>query len=157
MLSAYQTGRALRLCRELTLAREGRHTHDIVSLAWPARVPAIVAAFAVALMGLLPDAHVHTGGDRKVVHRHVISEAATHQHAQAIGHQSSHDHADAIMLTDFFDASRQGSSGAGIVATPWFLADAASADAQRVSGKTLLPTHDPPLRFMSSPAPPAVV
>ena len=122
-----------------------------------ARIPAIAAAFAVVLMGLLPDAHLHTGGDRTLVHRHVISDTATHHHDSAVGHDAGHDHADARTLTASFDVGRQSARIGSPVVAPWFLADPGSAQAPPTNGETLLPTHDPPLRFTSSPAPPAVV
>ena len=115
-----------------------------------------MAAFAVALMGLLPDAHMHTGGDRRLVHRHVISDTAPHHHGTAVGHDAGHDHADARTLTSSFDLGGESARIGCLVDSPWYLADPGAAHARATSGKTLVPTHDPPLRFNSSPAPPAV-
>ena len=128
-----------------------------MSCALTARIPAIVTAFAVVLMGLLPDAHLHTGGDRTRVHRHVISDTATHHHDSAVGHDAGHDHADARTLTASFDVGRQMARLGSLVVAPWFLAGPGSDQVKPTNGKTRLPTHDPPLRFTSSPAPPAVV
>ena len=120
---------------------------------------AIVAAVAVALAGLLPFAHLHADEHDRVVHRHVIG-GESHQHDDgAADHDASvdhEDHSDAQILTLSYEVARLFAGFAFPVDGPWALADSASA-AKPVSRRTLLPTHDPPLRFVSSPAPPAVV
>ena len=141
----------------LTLERARRHTPRTVSSTWTARVSATVAALAVALVGLLPEGHIHTRGDRTQVHRHLIDPAPTHHHGGAIAHEGHHDHADARLLGHSFDSASRGFSIVSLAATPWFLMNSETDHARPTSGKTLLPTHDPPVRFTSSPAPPAVL
>jgi len=160
LVRAYQKGRAFYLGRELTLARAPRHTPDSVLLNPSPRAMAIVAAVAVALAGLLPFAHMHAEEHDPVVHRHVIGGESNEHDAGAADHDASvdhDDHSDAQILTLSYEVARPFAGIASAVAASWALADSAAAAAKPVSRRTLLPTHDPPLRFASSPAPPAVV
>jgi hypothetical protein len=94
------------------------------------------------------------------VHRHVIGDAAGH-HDEAYAHDhASWDHEDhgeaRILLASYVTV------GAFALAAPMAVAVAVSAEPPRgraiaVPGTIVLPTHDPPLRFISSPAPPSVV
>ncbi len=120
---------------------------------------AIVAAVAVALAGLLPFAHLHADEHDRVVHRHVIGGESSQHDDGAADHDASvdhEDHSDAQILTLSSEVARLFAGFASPVAAPWALADRASAAAKPGCRRTLLPTHDPPLRFVSSPAPPAV-
>lgn len=119
----------------------------------------MVAAVAVALAGLLPLAHLHADRDRPLVHRHLIGGDSHHQNDEADDHASfDHaDHGDAQVLTLSYHHTRS-YVGEGCPADVLRgLAGPPVTDAAPVSRRTLLPTHDPPLRFVSSPAPPAVV
>lgn len=121
---------------------------------------AIVAAVAVALAGLLPFAHLHAEEHDPVVHRHVIGGESSQHDDGAADHEASvdhEDHSDAQILTLSYEVARLFAGIAFPVAAPWALTDSASAATKPVTRRTLLPTHDPPLRFVSSPAPPAVV
>lgn len=118
---------------------------------------ATLAAFAVLLGGLLPDAHLHASGDRTLVHRHAIDDGVRAHDDAAVGHEAGDNHADAHLLTDSYTAGSQLAGIASPVVVPWFLLDPCLARVKPISGKTLLPTHDPPFRFVSSPAPPALV
>lgn len=121
---------------------------------------ATVAALAVAFVGVLPAEHVHADADHAdglVVHRHVIDggshDGSMHDdHAESVDHD---DHASAHFLS------------ATYVATSKFSAHQPPAHLTHLTHLTHplhqphvthllhpLPTHDPPLSFISSPAPP---
>ena len=121
---------------------------------------AIVTAVALVLAELVPFAHLHADGHDPVVHRHVIV-GESHQHDDGAADYDASvehdDHSDAQILTVSYEVARLFAGFAFPVAGPWALADSTSASAKPVCRRTLLPTHDPPLRFVSSPAPPAVV
>lgn len=112
-------------------------------------------------MGLLPEAHVHAAGDRPLVHRHLISETvahsdtAAHHHDSAVEHDGSHDHADARPLKASFNVGGHFAPFGPPATASWLTTAARQSRPSPLIGKTLLPTHDPPLRFTSSPAPPA--
>lgn len=143
----------------MTLAAAPRHTPDSVLSNPIPRIVAIVAALAVALVGLLPLAHLHADDDHRVVHRHVIrGELPHHDLGGVAGATVDHaDHSDAQGLTLSYEVARQLMRVAGPPPAPWFLAGPGTSLVSRVRGQTLLPTHDPPLRFVSSPAPPAAL
>ena len=132
-----------------------------------ARVVAGVAALAVPLLGLLPVAHVHAENDHQLVHQHAIADAPAHPDDHADEHADDHadhhgtgfDHADhtaARLLIPVYDLTSHVlvCGPAGIAHRAAKTEIARPAPARRT---TLLPTHDPPLRFFSSPAPPALV
>ena len=143
--------------QRLTSRRRAEHTRKTVPSSPAIRVSATVAALAVALLGLLPDGHVHTRGDRTEVHRHLIAPEPDHHHDGSIGHGGHHDHSDARLLSQAFDAGSRSVSIVSLAATSSFLVNPETGHARPTNGKTLLPTHDPPFRFTSSPAPPAVL
>jgi hypothetical protein len=123
-----------------------------------ARVIATVAALAVALVGLLPSEHVHAAEDHPIVHRHVIADAgvhlddADHHHGASVGHG---DHARARLLTLSFLTTSPFAMVAPIAVTTAALIAPTTSQTRLPATGTLPPTHDPPLRFVSSPAPPA--
>lgn len=124
-----------------------------------ARVVASVAALSLALVGLLPVAHAHAADDHQVVHQHAIADGlAPHQHPDDDhdGGVGQSDHTAAKILTLAFDLTTPvlvvGSPGAVILVLEPELTRASLA-----ARAPSLPTHDPPLRFVSSPAPPAVL
>jgi hypothetical protein len=128
----------------------------------PTRAPRIVstvAALAVALAGLLPFAHVHAGEHHPVVHRHIIGDGAAHHH-DVEEHDSNIDqpeHADARIVSSSWLTAITFSLTAPASVTSPPLVQPQQGRVAPMLGTTLLPTHDPPLRYTSSPAPPALV
>jgi hypothetical protein len=122
-----------------------------------------MATLAVVLAGLLPVAHVHDDDGQPRVHRHLIASNADHHDGEAedhhlnLDHANHDDHSAARLLTLAYEHARQftvvGSPAAESVA----VADLGLGRIPPPNRRTLLPTHDPPLRFVCSPAPPAVV
>lgn len=143
----------------MTLARARRHTPDAVYLAPAFRVVATAMALAVALVGLLPFQHVHADEHQQVVHRHVIGDGSGHH--DGLSDQKARadrsEHADARILTLSFEIASSFCLTALLPAAALFVAEPAVTPPLRIVGTTILPTHDPPLRFVSAPAPPAVV
>lgn len=143
----------------LTLSSTRRHTPDTV---WPTlstRIVAMMAALAVVLAGLLPVAHLHADDDHPVVHQHAIADGSDHPDDHADDHGAGIDHPDhtaARLLIPAYDLTSHILVGgpAGIAHRAAKTEVTRRAPALR---NTLLPTHDPPLRFFSSPAPPALV
>jgi hypothetical protein len=136
----------------------------VISVAAP-RSLAAAAALAVALGGLLPAPHLHTGQAGTlavtIVHAHAIAgpvasadhDAEDHDHA-VLDHS---DHAAARAITQSYHAAARFDL---VVATEAARVFNQAHDANGVrclSPTEIRPTHDPPLRFTSSPAPPAVV
>jgi len=124
-----------------------------------ARGVACVAALAVSLIGVLPSAHVHADDDHQIVHQHAIADGPAHpdDHADDHGTDFDHpDHAAARLLTLSYDLTSHVSLFVPPGGALWLVAQPVAAPAPLL-GTTLLPTHDPPLRFTSSPAPPAFV
>lgn len=124
-----------------------------------ARVVASVAALSLALVGMLPVAHLHAADHHQVVHQHAIADGPAPHHHPDDDHDGGvgqSDHTAARILTLAFDLTPPvaviGSAGAAVL-----LLEPAVTRASLAVRAPLLPTHDPPLRFVSSPAPPAVV
>lgn len=147
------------LCRVDLPALPTAYCVDVIS-ALTSRSLAVVAALAVSLAGLLPSAHVHADDDHQIVHRHVIGGGSAHHdeisehHDAAVGHA---DHLSARLLTLSYDVTGQFAL-AGRVEVPTVGAVPPDPALGGLPPRTrLLPTHDPPLRHVSSPAPPAVV
>lgn len=123
---------------------------------------ATVAALAVAFVGVLPAEHVHADADHAdglVVHRHVI-DGGSHDgsmrddRAESVDHD---DHASAHFLSATYVATSKFS--AYPVPPPAHLTHLTHLLHPLYSLHLLrpphpLPTHDPPLSFISSPAPP---
>ena len=137
-----------------------QHTPETVSSHPTARIVAILAALAVVLAGLLPLAHLHADDGQSRVHRHFI-DGGSHHHDDAAGdHPASLDHADhdaAKVLTLTYEHARQFALAGGPVVGSAIVTGPGSGRVTPPSRRTLLPTHDPPIRFVCSPAPPAVV
>ncbi|MGE0866848.1 MAG: hypothetical protein AB7P34_23330 [Vicinamibacterales bacterium] len=118
---------------------------------------AAVAALALALAGLLPAPHVHDGDGERLVHQHAIADGAGHHDDSDGEHHGGverPDHTTARILTLSFEfagyiAAFNPTHLVGVPAPP------ADAEVTPPIRSTLLPTHDPPLRFVSSPAPPS--
>jgi hypothetical protein len=123
------------------------------------RTAALAAALAVALAGMLPAAHVHAADDHQVAHQHAIADGATapqHSGDDREGGVDPPDHIAARILTLSFDLTVL-VAAIGPPEMALLSSEPEVARAAPVVRTTLLPTHDPPLRFTSSPAPPAVV
>jgi hypothetical protein len=124
-----------------------------------ARVIAGVAALAVALVGIAPTTHVHADDDHQIVHQHAIADGASHHDDSTDDHDGGveqPDHTAARILTLSFDVAAQ----VAAFGPPARVVAPAAPVAERAAPRiptTLLPTHDPPLRFVSSPAPPPAV
>ncbi|MSO52539.1 MAG: hypothetical protein EXQ51_09035 [Acidobacteria bacterium] len=123
------------------------------------RIVAMMAALAVVLAGLLPVAHLHADDDHPVVHRHALADGSDHPDDHADDHGAGldqPDHTAARILTPSYDLTRHVLEYRPVGVAPSCVETeiAPMAPSQRT---TLLPTHDPPLRFFSSPAPPAFV
>ncbi len=148
------------LADRLTRARGRRHTPNTVRSLSTSRALVTTAILAVAVVGLLPVGHVHGGDDATVVHRHIIASSSDHhdegfeQHEASLGHD---DHVAARVLSLAYDTTAVfAMSPSPAVATRFF--DAAGIPfVSHARRATLLPTHDPPLRFCSSPAPPGLL
>jgi len=119
---------------------------------------ATVAAVAVALVGMLPSEHVHAADDQQIVHRHVIADAGTHHHHHTHpDHGASvvpSTHAAARLLTAPFVTAAQFAMPAPVAVAAALVAPVITQK-QFPPSHILPPTHDPPIRFVSSPAPPA--
>lgn len=132
------------------------------------RAVATVAALAVALVGVLPAEHLHADADHAdhadgpVVHRHVIDGGSHHgsmrdDRAESVDHD---DHASAHFLSATYVATSRFS--AYPVPPPAHLTHLTHPlhlshlmhPLHLTHPLHPLPTHDPPLSFISSPAPP---
>lgn len=126
---------------------------------------ALAAALAVALMGLLPAAHVHHGDAGPTVHRHAADVAGDHHDHHEGGHQAdgaaehssvhgAEHHLQAQLLPDeFLAAPLFWLNTPAVASVPLGQSPLAHAW-RRLTQTARLPTHDPPLRYFSSPAPP---
>ncbi|MFA5911659.1 MAG: hypothetical protein WC815_23015 [Vicinamibacterales bacterium] len=121
----------------------------------------VVAAVAVALGGLLPAPHAHLDRQQAIVHVHAVADSGISHHDAGADHDHAAldhgDHVAAPTMVSAYDIATR------FVLNVTTAADAVAVEAPAPSGMrqprraAVLPTHDPPLRFTSSPAPPAVV
>lgn len=121
------------------------------------RLIALVAAFAVGVLGLLPAAHVHDEETGATVHRHATDLAGDHHDDGAAHHagvRGSEQHPQARHLPDEYLAAPGFWLDTPAVASVPFASPPVTRVTRRPARTTLLPTHDPPLRYFSSPAPP---
>ena len=147
----------------LTLSSTRRHTPDTVSPTLSTRIVAMMAALAVVLAGLLPVAHLHADDDHPVVHRHAVADGSDHPDDHADDHADDHgagidhpDHTAARLLTPSYDLTVHVSIDVPPAVARWLVTPEVAGAAPSLR-TPFLPTHDPPLRFVSSPAPPAFV
>lgn len=121
----------------------------------------IVAAFAVAVSGLLPSPHVHSGHARTIIHVHVVTGLAAPHDGDAEDHDhvtlDHADHATARTIADSYDVAAGFVLAVATMPTSVPVGTSDAAAFHHLNRTEILPTHDPPLRFTSSPAPPAVV
>lgn len=113
---------------------------------------------------MLPSPHAHFDRGETIVHTHVVTDlSADHQDDDDHDAERHHatfnhgDHSTALTLVQPYHVGAR-----FVLATATIVDVTAVAACSAVSSpcklhRTLLPTHDPPLRFTSSPAPPAVV
>ena len=113
----------------------------------------------LAITGLLPGPHLHAADGHATVHVHG-SEAGVagdieshHDDHRAFDHD---DHTAAQALDRSYDFAARFVFSIVLTAEP-APADAALRVRTRLIRSRILPTHDPPIRFTSSPAPPALV
>lgn len=132
-----------------------------VNSAIPSRSLAIVGALAVALSGLLPTPHAHLDRPDVIVHTHVVADAEGLHHADDADHDRATldhgDHATARTVVYSYDIATRFVLTIGTVAVAASAEVPASTGIRQPNRTTLLPTHDPPIRFTSSTAPPALV
>ncbi len=119
------------------------------------RVTAMLAALAVALLGVLPAEHVHApeapGAGESVIHRHVV-EAHSSSADSVLGHG---DHATARVLSPGFETSSKFAPQQP-VAVSAMTVPAPPIEGQQPSMRSgLLPAHSPPPRRLPARAPPA--
>ena len=116
-----------------------------------------MAALAMLMVGLLPSVHVHQHDSDTVIHRHMIVDAAEH-HGEDASHDETnldHDgHLTARILPLTYDAGEPFSLRCSPAVTVVAAEETITASVRPANRATLLPTHDPPLRFICSPAPP---
>ena len=126
---------------------------------------AIVATIAVAISGLLPAPHAHVDLIHSIVHTHGEANVVAPHHDADDHHDADHqdaafdhgDHAAAVTLLPSSDVAIRYVLSTSTIEKAIAITVATAASICELPGGTLLPTHDPPLRFTSSPAPPAVV
>jgi hypothetical protein len=119
----------------------------------------VLAVMAIAVTGLLPAPHLHAADGRATVHVH--GGAASVPHDVDTDHDDHHaldhgDHTAAQTLDRSYDFAARFVFSIVLTAEP-APAHAAFRGRTRLIRSDILPTHDPPIRFTSSPAPPAVV
>jgi hypothetical protein len=107
---------------------------------------------------LLPLAHVHAAGHHPVMHRHIIGDATAHRHDvdEHDANIEQAEHGDARIVSVSWRTTIAFSL-AGLVPVTAQPLTASRPSRRLLLGTTVLPTHDPPLRYTSSPAPPAFV
>lgn len=130
----------------------------LMRLSGRSRLVALVAALAIALLGSLPAAHRHADDGGATVHRHAVNLAGDQHHHdhEAGGHDGrvGSEHAPAQLLPDEYRTTAAFSMAAPTAAA-FAIAERPAAGLTRRSDRAnVLPTHDPPLRYFSSPAPP---
>jgi len=122
---------------------------------------AATVAVTVSLGGLLPTPHAHLDRTEAIVHTHEVVDLAHSHHDAGGDHRDAtfdHDgHAAAVDLRPSYNIATRFVLAAVIVSDAFSVTTQAVGEVCGFTGTTLLPTHDPPLRFTSSPAPPAVV
>lgn len=132
---------------------------DVISALTTRRL-AVAAAIAVSLGGMLPSPHAHLDRERPIVHVHAVADSGISHHDAGAGHDhAAFDHGDHVAAPRVivaYDLATRFILNVTIAAAVAFEAPA-SGGMHQPRRATWLPTHDPPLRFTSSPAPPAVV
>ena len=131
-----------------------------VNSAAASRRLALVAAFAVAAAGLLPSPHAHVDRPDVIVHVHATADAALHHDDDADHDHATLDHGDhrhARPIVAAFDISNRFVLTVGAAAEAALLEVPVATRSHQPNRTAILPTHDPPLRFTSSPAPPTLV
>jgi hypothetical protein len=119
----------------------------------------VLAVMVIAITGLLPAPHLHAADGHATVHVHGASAGTVHdidiEHDDHLALDHS-DHTAAQTLDHSYDFAARFVFSVVLIAEP-APADAALRVRTRLIRSDILPTHDPPIRFTSSPAPPALV
>ena len=109
------------------------------------------------MVGVLPSVHVHQQESDTVIHRHVVDDDAEHRDEDAPHDETNLDHdghLTARILPLTYDAGAPFSLRYSPAPTVVAAEETITASVRPADRATLLPTHDPPLRFICSPAPP---
>jgi len=117
-----------------------------------------MAALAMLMVGLLPSVHVHQQENDTVIHSHLIDDESAHHDENAAHDETNLDHdghLTARILPLTYNAGAPFSLRCSPAVTILAAGETASAIVRPANRATILPTHDPPLRFICSPAPPA--
>jgi hypothetical protein len=123
------------------------------------RLLSVLAAVVIAITGLLPAPHLHAADGHATVHVHGGAAGVAHDIDTDHDHYLAFDHGDhtaAQTLDRSYDFAARFVFSIVLIAEP-APADAALRVRTRLIRSDILPTHDPPIRFTSSPAPPALV
>ena len=115
-----------------------------------------MAALAMLMVGVLPSVHVHQQASDTVIHRHLRDDDSAHHDNDAAHDETrlDHDgHLTARILPLIYDAGAPFSLRWSPALTVVAAEETAAAMVRPANRATLLPTHDPPLRFICSPAP----
>lgn len=113
----------------------------------------------IAMTGLLPAPHRHAADGHATVHVHGSEAGAPHDVDTDHDHPRAFDHGDhtaAQTLDRSYNFATRFAFTIALIAEP-APAGAGLRVRTRLLRSSILPTHDPPIRFTSSPAPPAVV
>ena len=113
----------------------------------------------IAMTGLLPAPHLHAGDGPATLHVHAGEAVVAHHTDHDDDHQRAFDHGDhtaAQTVDHSYDFAARFAFSFVLTDEP-LPAAAAVRVPTRLIRSQILPTHDPPIRFTSSPAPPAVV
>ena len=119
----------------------------------------VLAVMVIAITGLLPAPHLHAADGHAKVHVHGGEASASHDSDAGHDDHRAFDHGDhtgAQTLDRSYDFAARLVFSIVLIAEP-APADAALRVRTRLIRSDILPTHDPPIRFTSSPAPPAIV
>jgi hypothetical protein len=119
----------------------------------------VLAVVVIAMTGLLPAPHLHGTEGHATVHVHGAPAVVAHDIDADHDHHLAFDHGDHTAAQTL---DRSYNFATRFVFSVVFIAAPAPADAAvrvrtRLIRSDILPTHDPPIRFTSSPAPPALV
>lgn len=121
---------------------------------------AVVAAIAVSLGGLLPAPHAHFDREVAIVHVHGGNDSGASHHDLGMSHDRAAfdhgDHSTAPLVVSSYEMTARFALTVTTVVTAASIVVPDPVGISQPSRAALLPTHDPPLRFTSSPAPPAV-
>ena len=123
------------------------------------RLLSVLAVLVIPITGLLPAPHLHAADGHATVHVHGAPAGAAHDLDTDHDRHLAFDHGDhtaAQTLDRSYNSATRFVFAVVLIAEP-APADTALRVRTRLIRSDILPTHDPPIRFTSSPAPPALV